>query len=52
MIQSLDDVGWKKYPVHIHKASHSHAAIIVRMNRARFAEGKLVVQHWLDNFLI
>jgi hypothetical protein len=50
MIQSLDDVGWKKYPVHIHSVNHSHAAIIVRTNRASFKEGKVVVQHWLDNF--
>jgi hypothetical protein len=53
MIQALDDVGWRKYPVHIHKVRHSHAAIIIRMNRASFDEGKIVLRHWLEEeFLI
>ncbi|KAF2424224.1 lipid particle protein [Tothia fuscella] len=51
-IQALDDVGWKKYPVWIHQARHSHAAIIVRMNRKSFDEGRLVVKHWLTEFEI
>jgi hypothetical protein len=49
MIKSLDDVGFRKYPVHITKSSHSHAAIIVRTPRSAFEEGKVVVKHWLDN---
>lgn len=49
MIKSLDDVGFRKYPVHISKSSHSHAAIIVRAPRSAFEEGKVVVKHWLDN---
>ena len=52
MIKALDDVGFKKYPVHIHKSSHSHAAIIVRIPKAAFEEGKVVVKHWLDHFQI
>lgn len=52
MIESLDSVGWKKYPVHIHKAGHSHAAIIVRMPVKRFDEGRIVVKHWLERFEI
>ncbi|RMZ79937.1 hypothetical protein DV738_g2980, partial [Chaetothyriales sp. CBS 135597] len=47
-IKSLDHVGFKKFPVYIHKSSHSHAAIIVRTSRAAFEEGKLVVKHWLE----
>ena len=50
MIDALDNVGIKKYPVHIHEARHSHAAIIVRMQRDTFREGKIVVRHWLSNF--
>ena len=50
MIQALDDVGWRKYPVHIHNVGHSHAAIIVRMARKSFEEGKTVVGHWLSEF--
>jgi hypothetical protein len=52
MIKALDEVGFQKYPVHIHKSSHSHAAIIVRMPRAAFEEGKLVVKHWVEHFRI
>ena len=48
MIKALDDVGFRKYPVHIHKSTHSHAAIIVRHARPQFDEGKVVVQHWLE----
>ncbi len=36
MIKALDEVGFRKYPVHIHKSSHSHAAIIVRHARGAF----------------
>lgn len=49
MIKALDDVRFRKYPVHIHKSSHSHAAIIVRSPRPAFEEGKVVVRHWLEN---
>lgn len=48
IIDSLDSVGFRKYPVHIHNARHSHAAIIVRMPKKRFDEGKIVVNHWLE----
>jgi hypothetical protein len=47
MISALDNVGFRKYPVHITRSSHSHAAIIVRSARAAFDEGKVVVKHWL-----
>lgn len=48
MIQALNNVGWRKYPVYIHKNRHSHAAMIVRMNKATFSEGYIVLRHWLD----
>lgn len=48
IIDSLNALGIKKYPVHIHKVRHSHAAIIVRMPKPGFSEGKIVVKHWLD----
>ncbi|EOD52291.1 putative lipase serine esterase protein [Neofusicoccum parvum UCRNP2] len=50
IIQTLEDVGIKKFPVYIHKHRHSHAAIIVRMQKPSFDEGKVVVKHWLDEF--
>jgi hypothetical protein len=49
IIDSLNSVGFRKYPVYIHKHRHSHAAIIVRMPKKGFEEGKIVVKHWLDN---
>ncbi|KAI1335393.1 DUF676-domain-containing protein [Xylariaceae sp. FL0016] len=53
MITALDNVGWRKYPVWIHNARHSHAAIIVRMDVKRFDEGHVVLKHWLkEEFLI
>ncbi|KAL9629610.1 MAG: hypothetical protein Q9164_006806 [Protoblastenia rupestris] len=48
MIEALDDVGFKKYRVHIHKVGHSHAAIVVRTTRKGFDEGKVIIRHWLD----
>lgn len=49
MIDTLDNVGFRKYRVHIHKVRHTHAAIIVRISgRSSFDEGKLVIKHWLD----
>ena len=51
MIENLDSVGFQKYPVHIHNANHSHAAIIVRMQRRPgFGEGKVVARHWTERF--
>lgn len=46
MVQALDDVGFRKHRVHIHKVRHSHAAIIVR--REGLDEGKVVASHWLN----
>lgn len=52
MIDGLNDVGFVKYPVHIKKVRHSHAAIVVRMQSEwrNFSEGKIVVAHWIESF--
>jgi hypothetical protein len=50
MIDSLDATGLVKYPVHIHKVRHTHAAIVVRSNRESFAEGRVVSAHWVREF--
>ncbi|KAI0383168.1 DUF676-domain-containing protein [Hypomontagnella monticulosa] len=53
MIDELDKVGWRKYPVWIHEVRHSHAAIIVRSDTPRFKEGLVVLRHWItEEFLI
>lgn len=49
MIRSLDTLGWRKYPVWIRNNSHSHAAIIVRMERKTFDEGWVVLRHFVDH---
>ena len=48
MVRALDEVGFRKYCVHIHAVRHTHAAIIVRKQTPSFDEGKIVVGHWLD----
>ncbi|KAN0083073.1 putative serine esterase (DUF676) domain containing protein [Elaphomyces granulatus] len=48
IIDSLNLLGFRKYPVYIHNHRHSHAAIIVRMPKKGFEEGRIVVKHWLD----
>jgi hypothetical protein len=48
IIDSLNSLGFRKYPVYIHNHRHSHAAIIVRMPKKGFEEGRIVVKHWLD----
>lgn len=53
MIKHLDNVGWRKYPVHICQDRHTHAAIILRYRKKTFQEGKVVLNHWLkDEFLL
>ncbi|KAL2179299.1 putative serine esterase-domain-containing protein [Thermothelomyces heterothallicus CBS 202.75] len=52
-IDALDQLGWRKYPVWIHKHNHSHAAMIVRMEKPGFEEGRLVLKHWVtEEFLV
>lgn len=48
MIDSLNSIGWRKFPVWIHKVRHSHAAIIVRMDREAFSEGRVVMRHFAE----
>ncbi|KAI9669975.1 MAG: hypothetical protein M1831_007011 [Alyxoria varia] len=50
MIANLDALGFSKHPVHIHRANHSHAAIVVRMKRPGFGEGEVVARHWTERW--
>jgi hypothetical protein len=53
MVENLDSIGWRKYPVWIQNHRHSHAAIIVRMDKKSFDEGLVVLKHFaVDEFLI
>lgn len=48
MIANLNEVGFRKYLVHIQKVKHSHAAIIFRSRAKRYDEGEVVIGHWLE----
>lgn len=53
MIDSLNSIRWRKYPVWIHEHRHTHAAIIVRMDKEGFHEGSRVLSHFsTTEFLI
>ncbi|TKA22261.1 hypothetical protein B0A50_08223 [Salinomyces thailandicus] len=53
MIDNLDThVKFIKYPVHIQKVRHTHAAIVVRTPKETFVEGKEVSKHWMKNFVL
>jgi hypothetical protein len=53
MIRSLDTLKWRKYPVWIQNHRHSHAAIIVRLEKKSFDEGWVVLKHFAeDEFLV
>lgn len=49
IVDTLNTVGFRRHPVYIHNHRHSHAAIIVRVPKKGFEEGKIVIKHWLDN---
>ncbi|KAF2452997.1 putative serine esterase-domain-containing protein [Lineolata rhizophorae] len=52
MLRTLDALGWARFPVHIQRSAHSHAAIIVRARgRKGFEEGEVVVGHWVEGFV-
>ncbi|KAH8671110.1 putative serine esterase-domain-containing protein [Xylariales sp. PMI_506] len=53
MIKALDQLGWRKYPVWIHKVRRSHAAMIIRTENSAYEEGKIVLRHWVkEEFMI
>lgn len=52
IISNLNKLAWQKVPVHISKATHSHAAIIVRFENKLFEEGERVVDHWVKHVFV
>lgn len=50
MLENLNRVGFAKYPAHIQRHRHTHAAIVVRIDKPDFDEGRVVVRHWADRF--
>ncbi len=50
MIDNLDSLGFEKFPVHISRHRHTHAAIVVRVQKDGFAQGKACVRHWAQRF--
>lgn len=52
IIKNLNDLPWQRFPVHIHKATHAHAAVIVRYPSVKFTEGYLIVDHFIDSLVM
>lgn len=52
IIKNLNAINWKKFPVYIRNAKHTHAAIICRFPNPQFEEGKNVINHWLNEVFI
>lgn len=50
MLKNLGNVLFRKYLVHIHSDSNSHAAIIVRKDEESFSNGWIVLKHWAGEF--
>ncbi|KAK4168822.1 putative serine esterase-domain-containing protein [Cladorrhinum sp. PSN259] len=48
-IDALDKLGWRKNLVWVHEANHSHAAIVVRVDRDDWHEGRVVLKHWAES---
>lgn len=48
MINSLNSLGWRKYPVWIRRVTRSHAAIVARTDNEAFVEGRLVLRHYAE----
>ena len=48
MIDSLNELSWRKFPVHIQAVRHTHAAIVVRTDRKAFDEGRRTARHWVE----
>ena len=52
MLDALDGVGFRKYPVYIHNHGHTHAAVIMRSQKRWFDEGKVVIRHFVKEFQV
>jgi len=52
MIDHLDALGFEKFPVHITKHRHTHAAIVVRTAKEGFGVGRATVRHWARGFVV
>ncbi|SCV02056.1 LANO_0F14884g1_1 [Lachancea nothofagi CBS 11611] len=47
IIESLNKIPWRKFPVYIRDTVSTHACAIVRHKDPHFGEGKIVVRHWI-----
>ncbi|KAK6204790.1 putative serine esterase-domain-containing protein [Scheffersomyces amazonensis] len=48
IINKLNSLGWKKYPVLIQNTKQTHAAAIYRFKDVNFDEGKVVIRHLIE----
>lgn len=47
IVEKLNTLGWKKYPVIIRKTKETHRGAIVRNEDPNFYEGKTIVRHFI-----
>ncbi|EGW33340.1 uncharacterized protein SPAPADRAFT_135780 [Spathaspora passalidarum NRRL Y-27907] len=48
IIDKLNKVGWDKFPIILRQTKATHAASIVRQDDPKFAEGKVVISHFIN----
>lgn len=48
IIDSLNKIKWKKFPIYIRKTPSTHACAIVRHADPNFGEGEVIVRHWIE----
>lgn len=49
IIDSLNKIHWKKFPIYIRNTTSTHACSIVRHKDPAFTEGEKIVNHWIQN---
>ncbi|KAI5970428.1 hypothetical protein CANMA_000479 [Candida margitis] len=49
IVERLNGLGWKKYPVILRHTPSTHAGAIVRHADPNFDEGKVIVRHFIEN---
>lgn len=52
IVTNLNTLTWRKFPIHIQKSKHTHAAMICRFPAPNFDEGVVVVNHWVEQVFL
>lgn len=49
IVEKLNTLGWRKFPIILRHTPSTHAGAIVRHADPNFDEGKVIVRHFVDN---